>query len=186
MAALDRAGVATEISTAAVEVPDPIDFPSDVVHASYEPEWARRFHRALVEIDAVLKEHRARFRGKTSPVQFFWGSFDLAYTRYSGKLLEPDPTAGTILRYTHDAEQACAGFWPGDAGAPEPIFFAYTWPQPDGIDGELRWNGTLGELVLPYSDVCAAADPRHELLDFLESAYRAGAGRARWPQEVAP
>ena len=186
MAALDRAGVATEISTSAVEIPDPIDFPSDVVHASYEPEWARRFHRALVEIDAVLKEHRARFRGKTSPVQFFWGSFDLAYTRYSGKLFEPDPTAGTILRYTHDAEQACAGFWPGDAGAPEPIFFAYTWPQPDGIDGELRWNGTLGELVLPYSDVCAAADPSRELLDFLESAYHAGAGRARWPQELAP
>ncbi|HSP74209.1 MAG TPA: DUF5996 family protein, partial [Gaiellaceae bacterium] len=90
-------------------------FPEDRVHATYEPEWVDRFRRVLISADAVLKEHRARFRGKTSPVHFFWGSFDLSYTRFSGRLLDPPAAAGTIMRATHDAEQACAGFWPGGA-----------------------------------------------------------------------
>jgi hypothetical protein len=193
MAALERAGVPTEISTMAVEVPDPIAYPEDVVHASYDPEWARRFHRVLVEVDSLLKEHRARFRGRTTPVHFFWGSFDLAYTRYSGRLIDPDPDEDTILRLSHDAEQACAGFWPGDERIPEPIFFAYTWPQPDGIDGaviepaQAHWSTAFGgEFVLPYAAVCDADEPRRVLLQFLESSYRAGTERAGWPRELAP
>lgn len=182
--ALERAGVPVEISTLAVEVPDPIPFPEDRVHASYDPEWVGRFHRVLVRVDAVLKEHRARFRGRTSPVHFFWGSFDLSYTRFSGRLLEPPADAGTIMRATHDAEQACAGFWPGDDSFPEPAFFAYTWPQPPGIEaakvepGAAAWSTQLGEFLLPYEAVRSATDPRGALLDFLESAYRAGAERA--------
>ena len=191
MDALDRAGVPVEISTAAVEVPDPIPYPDDRVHASYEREWVGRFHRLLVSVDAVLKEHRARFRGKTSPVQFFWGSFDLAYTRFSGRLLEPPATGGSIMRQTHDAEQACAGFWPGDNTFREPAFFAYSWPQPVGIEaGEVDperagWSTELGEFVLPYEAVRTAPDPRRALLDFLETTYRAGAERAGWAAQLA-
>jgi hypothetical protein len=187
--ALERAGVPVEISTLAVEVPDPIPFPDDRVHSSYEPEWAARLHRVLLLVDAVLKEHRARFRGKTSPVHFFWGSFDLSYTRFSGRLLEPPPTAGTIMRATHDAEQACAGFWPGDDSFPEAAFFAYTWPQPAGIEAAAvepgAWSPQLGEFLLPYESVRTAPDPRRALLDFLETTYRAGAERADWPAELA-
>ncbi|HSC91753.1 MAG TPA: DUF5996 family protein [Gaiellaceae bacterium] len=191
MTALDRAGVPVEISTVAVEVPDPIPYPEDRVHASYEPEWAERAHRVLLLVDAVLKEHRARFRGKTSPVQFFWGAFDLSYARFSGRLLEPPAAAGSIMRATHDAEQACAGFWPGDDTHPEAAFFAYTWPQPDGIEGAriepgaAGWSAALGEFLLPYEAVRKAADPRRALLDFLETTYRAGAERAGWAPELA-
>lgn len=190
MSALERAGVPTVISSLAVEVPDPIPFPDDRVHASFDPEAVGRFHEVLLLVDAVLKEHRAGFRGKTSPVHFFWGSCDLAYTRFSGRLLDP-AGAGTIMRHTHDAEQACAGFWPGDDSHPEPAFFAYTWPQPAGIEAaELApdaaaWNTQLGEFLLPYEAVRTAANPRRTLLDFLETTYRAGAERAGFPPELA-
>ena len=126
MGALERAGVPVEITTTPTEVANRTPYPEDVEHASYEPDWANRFWRVLVAVDTVMKEHRARFRGKVSPVQFYWGSFDLAYTRFSGRLLEPPAGADVITRYSHDAEQACAGFWPGDDNVREPIFFAYT------------------------------------------------------------
>jgi hypothetical protein len=190
MTALDRAGVPTEISTLAVEVPDPIPFPDDRVHASYDAASASRFHRILLLVDAVLKAHRARFRGKTSPVHFFWGSCDIAYARFSGRLLDPPEDAGTIARYTHDAEQACAGFWPGDDSFPQPAFFAYTWPKPAGIetarvepDGA-AWSAQLGEFLLPYEAVRTAPDPGRALLAFLETTYRAGAEAAGWAPEL--
>jgi hypothetical protein len=183
--ALERAGVPTEITTTPTEVPNRTPYPDDVEHASYEPEWANRFWRALVAVDTVLKEHRARFRGKTSNVNLWWGSFDLSYTRYSGRLHEPPAGADVIMRVAHDAEQMCAGFWPGDDTAREPIFFAYTWPKPDGIETEPGWNGALGEFVLPYDAVRTAPDPRVALLDFLERTYRAGADRAGWPPQLA-
>ena len=191
MGALERAGVPVEISTQAVEVPNPIPYPEDVEHSSYEPEWANRFWRALVAVDAVMKEHRARFRGKTSPVHFWWGTFDLAYTRFSGRPLEPAPGAGVIERYGADAEQASGGFWPGDERLQQPAFFAYTFPKPEGIEeAELQpdaaaWSEQMGEFILPYDAVRTAADPRGALLDFLETTYRAGAERAGWAPELA-
>jgi hypothetical protein len=185
MQALERAGVPVQITTTPSEVPNRTPYPEDVEHSSYEPEWANRFWHALVSVDAVLKEHRARFRGKVSPVQFYWGSFDLAYSRFSGRLVEPPQGADVIMRFAHDAEQICAGFWPGDDTVPEPIFYGYTWPKPDGIETAPGWNADLGELVLPYDAVRAAPDPRRALLDFLETAYRAGADRATWPAELA-
>ena len=109
MRALAAAGVPVTITELPSEVPDPIPFPDDVEHASYEPEFANRFWRVLVSVDAVLKEHRAQFRGKASPVQFFWGTFDLTYSRFSGRSLEPPPDADVITRYGADAEQACGG-----------------------------------------------------------------------------
>ena len=186
MAALERAGVPARITELPSEVPDPIPFPEDRTHASYDAVWANRFWRALVSIDAVLKEHRARFRGKVSAVQFFWGSFDLAYSRFSGLPAEPPPGADTIMRYSADAGLACAGFWPGDHRVPAPTFFAYTYPQPPGIEEEPGWDATLGEFLLPYEAVRTAADPRAALLDFLETAYRAGTSRAGWDDSLAP
>jgi hypothetical protein len=186
MEALERAGVPVEISTMPQEVPDPIPFPDDRVHASYDPEWANRFWRVLVSVDAVLKEHRGRFRGKASPVHFFWGTFDHTYARFSGRLLEPPPEAGVIEREGGDAEQAAAGFWPGDDKTTMPAFFAYTYPKPDGIEKAALWSTDLGEFLLPYDDVRTATDPRRALLDFLESTYRAGAERAGWPADLAP
>jgi hypothetical protein len=191
MKRLERLGVPTEITIRPSEVPDPIPFPEDVEHRSYDAAWATRFWTALVSVDTVMKEHRARFLGKVSAVQFFWGAFDLSYTRFSGRLVEPSPDEDVILRGTHDAEQACGGFWPGSDQVREPIFFAYTWPAPEGIeDAELGpaaagWNAEMGEFVLPYEAVRTSADPRAALLDFLESGYRAGTERAGWSPELA-
>ena len=168
------------------EVPNAIPFPDDAEHTSYEPEFANRFWRALVSVDAVMKEHRAQFRGKVSPVQFYWGSFDLSYSRFSGRPVEPPPDADVITRVGGDAEQSCGGFWPGDARLMEPAFFAYTYPRPEGIEqGQVKpeaayWSAELGEFFLPYEAVRTEADPRQALLDFLESTYRAGAEAAGW------
>jgi hypothetical protein len=192
MGALAAAGVPTKISELPSEVPSPIPFPSDTEHQTYEPEPVTRFWHAMTSIDIVLKAHRARFRGKVSPVQFFWGSFDLAYTRYSGRLLDPPRDADVIMRYSHDAEQTCVGFWPGDTTTPEPAFYAYTYPSPSGIENasvgpaSAGWSTELGEFLLPYEAVRTADDPRAMLLDFLETAYRAGAELARWDPALAP
>lgn len=193
MAALEASGVPVAISKGPSEVPEPIPFAQDTVHASYEPEWANRFWRALVSVDAVLKEHRARFRGKASPVHLFWGALDLSYMRFSGRPAEPPPGADVITRYSSDAEHVCAGFWPGDGRYPEPAFFAYASPRPMGIEdaplepGAAGWSAELGEFLLRYDDVRTARDPRRALLDFLETTYRAAAGLARWdPMLAAP
>jgi hypothetical protein len=186
MDALAGAGVQVQITHMPQEVPDPIPFPEDRVHASYDPEWANRFWRALVSVDAVFKEHRAHFRGKASRVQLFWGALDLSYMRFSGRPVDPPPGADLITRYSSDAEHVCTGFWPGDGRFPEPAFFAYTSPAPPGIEkaqigpAAAGWSRELGEFLLPYDVVRAAPDPRRALLEFLETTYEAGAGRARW------
>jgi hypothetical protein len=185
MAALRRADVPVEITTTPTEVANRTPYPEDVEHASYEPDWANGFWHALVSVDAVLKEHRAGFSGRTSPVTLWWGSLDLSYLRFSGRAVDPPEDADAIMRGAHDAEQMCAGFWPGDDTVREPILFAYTWPKPDGIEAVPGWNADLGEFVLPYEAVRTASDPRATVLDFLETAYQAGAGRAAWPPELA-
>ena len=124
MAALRRMGIELGIAEVPSEVNDPIPFPEDRVHRAYEPEQAHPFWQVLSRVDVVLKRHRARFRGRTTPVQFFWGTFDLAYSRFSGRPATPPPGAGTIMRLSEDAEQVCSGFWPGDARTPFPAFFA--------------------------------------------------------------
>jgi hypothetical protein len=192
MKALERLGVPTEITLRPAEVPDPTPFPEDVEHHAYDRESANRFWLALLATGSVMREHRGRFLGKVSPVQFWWGSFDLAYTRFSGRLLDPPPGENVILRHTHDAEQACTGLWAGDDRLPEPLFFAYTWPAPPGIESaplassEARWDPAMGEFVLPYEVVRRSKDPRTTLLDFMEGAYRAGAERAGWAAQLAP
>jgi hypothetical protein len=177
--ALERSGVPVEITTLPSEVPDPIPFPEDTRHASYDPEWVQRFWRALASIDAVMKEHRAPFRGRSTPVNLFWGTFDLALTRYNGRPAEPHGD-GVIMRRSTDAEQICAGWWPGDERVPAPTFFAYVYPKPDGIEREPGWDDGMGEFLLPYEDVRTAPEPRRALLDWLARTYDAGARLGGW------
>jgi Family of unknown function (DUF5996) len=171
MAALERAGVPVEISTRPSEVPDPIPFPEDTVHARYEAAAVTRFWRALLAVDSVLREYRAHFRGKTPPVQLWWGTLDLAMSLYSGRPVEIPAGAGIITRLGGDAECFSAGFWPGDERTPYPAFFAYMYPKPDGIERARWWSEELGEFVLPYDEVRQSSDPRRTLLEFLEYAF---------------
>ncbi len=143
---LRRLGIDVAITTTPSEVENPIPFPDDMVHKTYEPDWAHRFWRLLARIDLVLKEHRGRFRGRAAPVSFWWGTFDLAVARFSGRAVEPPKGVGIIRRVSGDAEEVSVGFWPGNKWLPEPAFFAYTYPQPDGIErdairpGAAAWN----------------------------------------------
>lgn len=190
MNALHRIGVDVTISLLPSEVADPIPFPDDRTHDTYEPEHAAKFHQVLSMVDVVMKEHRARFRGRTTPVQFFWGTFDLALTRYSGRPAEPRPGAGIIERVGGDAEAICGGWWPGDERTRHPAFFAYGYPKPDGIEqvpirpGDAVWNPTAGEFLLPYDAVRTAADPRQAILEFLDSTYAGAAKLMGWDSEL--
>jgi Family of unknown function (DUF5996) len=171
MAALERAEVPVEISTLPSEVPDPIAFPEDTVHATYDGAAVTRFWRALIDAEAVLRERRARWRGKAPPVQLWWGSLDLAMSLYTGRPVKPPDDADVITRIGGDAEVFCAGFWPGDARTPYPAFFAYMYPKPDGVERGRWWSDEHGEFVLPYDEVRTSGDPRRSLLEFVDYAY---------------
>lgn len=173
------------------ELPEAVPFDRDDAPRPWDADAVARFHRALVRIDAVFNEFRTGFLGKVSPVHLFWGSFDLAVTRFSGKSapLHPGgipnlPDQVTQEAYSH--EVSSAGFWPGGGGIDEPCFYSYAYPTPDGFSAEpvkpqaAKFHDALGEFVLPYEAVRAAADPRATLLEFLQSTYDAAAGLARW------
>jgi len=168
----------------------PIPFPLDRTHHVYDPAQVLRFFGVLSKIDAVLKEHRAAFFGKSPPVCFFWGTFDLAVVRGSDRQVQPRPGAGTIERFGATAEQICAGWWPGDPRYPDPAFYAYAWPKPTGIEqSAIRpagagWSTAIGEFLLPYSVVQASADPRAAILEFLRSTYDVGARLLGWPDDL--
>jgi hypothetical protein len=186
MSNLGALGIAARFRPIPSEVSDPIPFAEDTVHATYEPEWANRFWRVLSQVDLVIKEHRSRYRGRTSPVHFFWGTFDLANSRFNGRPATPPPGAGIIERLGGDAEQVCCGFWPGHSRFPHPAFFSYTYPKPAGIELEAiepakaLWSPELGEFALLYEDVRKSSSPREAMLRFFESTYAAGARLARW------
>lgn len=190
MRALQRMQVEVAISTLPSEVSNPIRFPEDRVHDTYDPQHAARFHHALLIVDGVMKEHRARFRGRCSAVHFFWGTFDLALSRYSGRPAEPAPGAGTIMRVSEDAEQICAGWWPGDERLPFPAFYAYAYPAPEGIaqlsvqPRAAAWSAEAGYFLLPYDAVISEVDPRRAVLDFLESTYAGAARLGDWDRAL--
>ncbi|HUP20949.1 MAG TPA: DUF5996 family protein [Gemmatimonadota bacterium] len=175
-----------------VEVPDPIPFEEDTVHGAYDAEWATRLWRALAQADRVTKAFRNDFLGKASPVHFFWGGFDLASTRFSGREAPPHPgvpgIADSITREGYSHECWSAGWWPG-AGLGEPAFYAYAYPTPEGLrdrpvePAEAGWNETLGEFVLPYEAVRSAADPDAHLLAFLRTTYAAAADAGGWDRD---
>lgn len=185
-AALRSLGADVPISTMPQEVPDPIPFDEDYVHASYDPAHARRFWQVLSLVDAAFKHHRAPYRGRHTPVQLFWGSFDLAYERFSGKVAEPPPHANLIMRDAMDAQAIAAGFWPGDSRFPEAAFYCYAYPKPAGIESAAIepaaafWSAELGEFILRYEDVRTSASPRETIAQFLASTYAACAQRAGW------
>ena len=189
MDALRRLGIDVKISVTPSEVPDPIPFPEDRTHATYDLAQATRFHRVLSMIDIVMKEHRAHFRGRTTPVHFFWGSFDLAVTRYSGRFA---PLSGdhVISRFSSDAEEICAGWWPGDHRLASPAFFSYAHPAPPGIPSvalqppEAAWSPDAGEFLLAYDAALTSADPRRAIRDFLATSYDGAATLMAWSSEL--
>jgi hypothetical protein len=186
MDALASLGIEVKIWPMPVEIPNPIRFDQDVTHASYDPAYAHRFWRILVTLDSIFKEFRGRFIGKSSPVHFFWGSFDLAVTRFSGRPAPARPGADSITKEAYSHEVISAGFWPGAGDFTTPVFYAYAAPEPPGFKesparpAKASYNTSLNEFLLPYDDVRAAPDPKAALMDFLQSTYEAAANLAKW------
>lgn len=169
-----------------VEVPDPVPFAEDTLYHAYDKAAANRFWRILVSCDAVFKEFRADFLGKSSPVHFFWGSFDLAVTRFSGRRAPERPGADPITREAYSHEVISAGWWPGGPGVDGPAFYSYAAPEPEGLaqqeirPGAAFYHPELKEFILMYDQVRTAASPHATLMEFLQSTYEAGAALARW------
>jgi len=188
MATLQRLAVDVRISTMPQEYPDPIRFDQDRRHASYDPVYAHRCWRILLSADTIFKQFRARFTGKASPVHFFWGSFDLAVTRFSGRRATVAPDADVITREGYSHEVSSCGFWPGSGSLTGPAFFSYAAPEPEGfkkarIPAPAFYSEEFNNFLLPYDDVRAAADPRTMVLDFLQRTYEAAADLGRWDRE---
>ncbi len=183
---LQSAGIQVKIWRMPVEIPNPIPFDEDRVHASYDPDAARRFWQILVTVDRVFNEFRSRFIGKSSPVHFFWGSFDLAVTRFSGRRAPQRPGADRLTLEAYSHEVSSAGFWPGGGEIKGAAFYSYMAPQPQGLAESpvlpkaAFYHKELGEFLLMYDEVRMAPSPSATLLDFCESTYEAGARLANW------
>ena len=187
---LDEIGVLVRIGDMPNEIADAVPFSRDRLHASYDPGAAHAFWRVLVQADRMLKLFRSGFLGKVSPVHFFWGSFDLAVTRFSGRRapLHPGGVPGlpdAVAREAYSHEVSSAGFWPGNDAFPQPAFYSYAYPQPEGfrnarVPPGAYFEQTLAEFILPYDSVRTAADPDDLLLDFLSATYTAAADAGRW------
>lgn len=168
------------------EIPDAIPFAEDRIHRSYDPARVRRFFEVLRRVDRVLEVFRARFRGKSSPVQFWWGSFDLAVSRFSGRRAPPRPDADVIQRRAYDEELFSVGFWPGSGAIKDAAFYAYGAPAPPGFDRvpltppQAFFSKEMGEMILMYDDVRSATRPEEKILEFAESAYKGFAELAGW------
>ncbi|HEX8178821.1 MAG TPA: DUF5996 family protein [Pyrinomonadaceae bacterium] len=186
MAALRALGIEVHIWTTPVEIPDPIPFEQDTQHAAYAAEYAARFWQILVQTARVFETFRARFTGKVSPVHFFWGSFDLAVTRFSGRRAPERAGADAITREAYSHEVISHGFWPGSGPLQTPAFYAYAAPEPAGLSAaairppQAFYSQEMKEFILRYDDVRQAASPPALLLEFLQSTYEAGADLAHW------
>jgi hypothetical protein len=184
-------GLETHIWTMPVEIPDAIPFDQDRQHASYDPDYARRFWHILVHADRVCTRFRAEFLGKVSPVHFFWGSFDLAVTRFSGRpapaLTSNSPNLGAwVMQEAYSHEVSSCGFWPGNGGYGRAAFYSYAYPEPSGFSGaKVRpdaafYDAEMGQFILLYDDVRHTSSPDDELMEFLQSTYEAAADLAHW------
>jgi hypothetical protein len=188
-------GISPHLLPFTVEMPERVRLDQDARLCRYDGEWANRFFRVLIQADRLLKEFRGRFQGKASPVHFFWGGFDLAVTRFSGRVAPPHPggipnVGDWVMREAYSHEVSSAGFWPGDPRFPEAAFYAYAYPEPAGFKtakvapATARYEPALGEFVLPYRAVRAAgADADAQVLSFLETTYAAAADLATWDRE---
>ncbi|HKC62630.1 MAG TPA: DUF5996 family protein [Pyrinomonadaceae bacterium] len=185
MTRLHSIGIEVKIRAIPDEVQNPIPFAEDYEHASYDSEYANRFWRILVQTDRVFSEFRSRFIGKCSPVHFFWGSFDLAVTRFSGRRAPERVGADSITREAYSHEVISHGFWPGGNGV-EAAFYSYTAPAPDGLDkaqvrpAQAFYSSEMSEFLLMYDDMRQSASPDSALMEFLQSTYEAGANLAKW------
>jgi hypothetical protein len=195
LAKLAELGINVKIHTTPNEVIAAIPFEKDYEHAAYESDYANRFWGALVQADRVFKQFRARFIGKCSPVHFFWGSFDLAVTRFSGRRAPEHPGGiphlpDWVAREAYSHEVSSCGFWPGSDQMPLPVFYAYAYPEPDGFrtakvgPGGAAYKAELGEFIFPYDEVRHAASPDEALIEFLQSSYEAAADLGRWDQSA--
>ena len=194
MGRLEALGLATPIWTMPVEIADPIPFERDRTHAAYDRDSVARFWHILMQADRVFTAFRGRFLGKASPVHFFWGSFDLAVTRFSGRPAPMHPgapnVADHVTREAYSHEVSSCGFWPGGPGMEQPVFYSYAYPQPSGFaqwpiaPAGAAYNAAFGEFILPYEIVRSAASPDETLLAFLASSYAAAATLARWDRAL--
>ncbi|HEV2731036.1 MAG TPA: DUF5996 family protein [Terriglobales bacterium] len=190
MAALAALGVRVTIWSTPVEIPDPVPFERDRLHASYDAESAHRFWQILAWVDAVFKEFRGRFLGKVSPVHFWWGSFDHSVTRFSGRTAPERPGADAITREAYSHEVSSAGFWAGGNGIDGPAFYSYAAPEPlHFAEQRVRpaaafYHPQLKEFLLMYDDVRKADSPRTTLIDFLQSTYEAAATLGDWDRKA--
>jgi len=195
MAKLHDLGLNIHINTLPNEVADPIRFEEDDLHSSYNAEYAHRLWKVLVQIDRVFKQFRAKFIGKCSPVHFFWGSFDMAVTRFSGRTAPPHPGGvphlpDVVAREAYSHEVSSCGFWPGGDPVAYPIFYSYAYPAPDGFEdapvklASAFYSTDLGEFILPYDEVRKAEKPDKLLLDFLQSTYEAAATLGKWDRKA--
>ncbi len=179
-------GVSVDIWPVPVELKTPIPFAEDTQHATYDADAAHRFWRVLTRVDQIFQRFSAKFIGKLSPVHFFWGSFDLAVTRFSGQIAPPRADADPITREAYSHEVISAGFWPGNGGFGAAAFYCYAAPAPSGLDqakikpASAGYNAELGEFLLKYDDLRAEADPDASLMEFLDSTYDAAARLANW------
>jgi hypothetical protein len=189
--ALTELGIGVTISEMPNEIADPIPFSADQTHCAYDREFANRFWRVLLRSHDVLSHFRTSFLGKASPVHFFWGSFDLAVTRFSGRGAPPHPGGiphlpDAVTREAYSHEVSSAGFWPGGGPIDYAAFYSYAYPTPDGFasapvrPAQAYFNKELGEFILPYDAVRTAPDPRQSLMDFLQSTYAAAAETGKW------
>ena len=186
MGMLRSAGIEVKIWRMPVEVPNPIAFDQDRVHCSYDPAAVEKFWRILLSVDAVFGQFRSGFIGKSSPVHFFWGSFDLAVTRFSGRRAPERPGADATTREAYSHEVSSVGFWPGGGDVKDAVFYSYTVPEPQGFKeasvrpGAARYEKQLNEFLLNYEDVRKAGSPTASLLEFCQSTYDAGASLGHW------
>lgn len=189
ISALRSLGIETKIWPMPVEIPNPIRFDEDTEHASYDPEYAHRFWQVLILCENVFQEFRSHFIGKDSPVHFFWGSFDLCVTRFSGRRAPERPGADAITREAYSHEVISAGFWPGGGEIKGPAFYAYAAPEPSGFaEQEIKpaaafYHPQMKEFLLMYDDVRKSPSPRADILAFLQSTYEAGANLAQWDRK---
>ena len=191
IALLAGLGVKLKIWPMPVELAEATPFSEDLAHAAYDPDAVSRFWRVLTQAERVMREFRGRFLGKSSPVHFFWGSFDLAVTRFSGRRAPPHPGGAPnvgdwVMREAYSHEVSSAGFWPGGGAVNEPAFYSYAYPEPPGFAEALvkpeaaYYNRDMGEFVLPYEAVRRAPSPDDALMEFLQSSYEAAADLAKW------
>jgi hypothetical protein len=185
----DDAGLPVTIWTTPVEIPDPVKFELDTAHHAYDEASVERFWMVLSQVDRVFRRNRQGFVGKCSPVHFFWGSFDLAVTRFSGKAVPPPPREGPrFMAEAYSHEVISHGFWPGNAQLPEAAFYAYAVPAPAGLNAARMapegayYSDTLGEFILPYDAARRAPDPERAILQFMETTYEQAATLAGWPR----